>query len=101
MNIWEKLKTNKYVVRYRTDYEYRTVVATLLSSVATAAFATYNLLLGLVGGVGGVWIYTLATYYYVLALARLLVLASHRFGLLRRETPLSRQKRDACVLYLL
>lgn len=95
MQFCEKFLNNKYVVRYRTDYEYRTILTTVLSSVTTSAVATYHLALALLTVSSGVWFYTIAAYYYSLALIRLLVLASHRFGIWRREDKLTRQRRDA------
>lgn len=89
------VRVNKYVVRYRQDYEYRTVVKTVLSSAATAAVGTFELLVALFAGGNTTWLFTLAAYYYALAFARLAVLLSHRIGLRRGESGRARKLRDA------
>lgn len=95
----EKIKQNKYVVRYRRDYEFRTVVRAAFSSFLTVAVGTVNLLIALFSGGNPTFLYTLAAYHYALALARLAVLASHRYGVWRKEPSEKRQLRDA-VNYL-
>ena len=95
MKLSEKIGQNKYVRRYKSDYEYRTVVKTLFSCAATVAVGTYNLLVAVFAGLNGIWLYTLAAYYYALAFARLAVLFSHRRGLKKGEAEERRRKRGA------
>lgn len=96
MKLVERIKQNKYVVRYREDYEFKTVVKTIFSSAVTVAVGTYNLVVALFAGTGGIWLLTLAVYYYALALTRIAVLLSHKHGLKRGEAEQTHQMRDAC-----
>lgn len=91
----EKFKNLPAVARYRTDYEYRTVVRTLLSSAITAAVGTYNLIFGLFAGGNAVWLYTLAAYYYALVAGRVGVLISHRISIKRGEDEDRKNTRNA------
>lgn len=86
---------NRFILRYRQDYEFKTVVKTLFSTVATAAIATYQLFVALFAGGNTTWLFTLSAYYYGLALARVAVLLSHRIGIVRKENEERRHVRDA------
>lgn len=59
------------VQKWRTDFEYRTVVNALLSAIITMAFAIYNGLLGYI--YGAVWNGCICVYYAILAIIRLLI----------------------------
>ncbi len=91
----EWFKRNKYIERYRRDYEFKTVVNALFSSLATAAAGTFHLLIALFAGGNPIWLFTLSAYYYALAAARVAVLLSHRIGLRRKENEEKRFVRDA------
>lgn len=95
MKLFTKLRQSRFAVRYRNDFEYRTVVRTVLSSCSTAAIGTFNLLIALFAGGDPVWLLTLSAYYYALASARIAVLLSHRAGLSRGESASKKQLRDA------
>ena len=76
-------KQSNFVARYRRDYEFRTVVKTRFSAVATYSVATYQLFVAFFTGGNATWLFTLAVYYYGLAFARVAALVSRRTGLRR------------------
>lgn len=91
----ERICRNKYVARYRADYEWRTLITTLFSSAVTGGIGTYNLVVAILNWETGIWVFTLAVYYLALALGRVAVLLSHRVGKARGESGERSEKRDA------
>ncbi len=81
-----RFKENGLIVRYRKDFEFRTLVNTLVSSAVTLFIAVYHLAVAIfVASYASIWNGTLAGYYFALVLARITVLFSHGVGLHRRE----------------
>ena len=85
MKFTDKIKNLPAVKRYRQDFSFRTVVNALFSSAASALVGAYNLAVAVFAGVNGVWLYTLAAYYFALAFARIALLISNRAGKKRGE----------------
>ena len=82
----KRIKENGMITKYRKDFEFRTLVNTLVSSAVTLLIAGYHFVIALfVASYASIWHGTLAGYYFALDLARVFVLSSHGVGLHRRE----------------
>ncbi len=79
MKLKEKLKTklnqNKFVRRF-SDYDFRTVVFTVVSLVITTGYAAFYAMLGI--ALLSVWYGMLACYYIMLVVMRAVVVFYHR-----------------------
>lgn len=61
-------KTSKFVSRWKTDYNFRTIVNTAVTFFITVAFAIYN---GVLGGIdSSIWNGAICVYYLLLAVIR-------------------------------
>lgn len=79
--------------RFRSDYEWRTIMFAIGSCAVTIGFAAYN---GVLAGLSGsVWFASLAVYYALLVAARGGILGSHRRGRKLGEDAHLLKRRDA------
>ncbi len=69
-------RIKQFVDRRRTDYDFKTVTAALVSLIVTAAFALYNGFLGVYHS--SLWHGSICVYYLVLVALRLLIVFSLR-----------------------
>ncbi len=84
---------NLFVGRLKNDYEYRTLIFSLIACVVSAGITVYYFTL--FGLSMSVWYGTLAFYYGALVLTRGGTLLSRRIGRWRHESPAQIKKRDA------
>ena len=95
----QKITTNRFVVRFRTDSEFRLLVTALFGSCCTTAVGVYNLVFAmLLANFAAVWLYTLAGYFLTLAFARIVLLVAHRRALKKRDV--RQAERQAIDAYL-
>lgn len=92
-------KTNNLTRRYRNYDEFRLLVNVLVGACASAAIGVYDLILSVINGASSaIWLFTLAIYFFTLAVVRLALLATHRYGVKHLDE--SRLERQTINIYL-
>lgn len=95
-------RIRQYFVRWKSDYDFKTVTAAMGSLAATTAFALYNGFLGVYHA--SLWHGTICVYYIVLVVLRGLIIAA-RMSIPRSSIPERAQTRafiaSAAVLLFL
>lgn len=92
------MAAKEFIQKWKSNFEYRTIVNAFLSAIITIFFAVYNGLLGII--YGAVWNGCICIYYFVLAGIRL----SISLGAVRNKDADSRNKvfrRSSNLLILL
>ena len=69
-------RIKQFLIRWKSDYDFRTVMSALISLAITVLFALYNGFLGVYHA--SLWHGTICVYYIVLALLRTLIIAAGR-----------------------
>lgn len=81
------------LLRLREDYEFRTLVTTVIAAALSAAIGVYYTVLAAIGD--ALWCGTLAGYYFALAADRTAILISQRCGKAAKENDIRAKKRAA------